>query len=951
MKADPEFSRKAAAVMNSTAVLDAPAEEQWALREAFASAQSIDDLPEHLRPLMDDAVHEKLQEAYAEHLHPRNRLGKWMDKPVVFADPGDEYRGSHRAPERSDESVGSSLDDPTSAFGGNDIYGPNGLRYYGSGGHDPETDKADRESLAAILKARGKPDMKVTVYRAVPNVKTNAEKIEDLEQGKREYLRRNNVPSRFEYVAGTHFIEWASEQIDHLKSQPEVDPTDVSIQPGDWVTASRTYAKQHGVSNLGGYKDKTAYKIVSKKVRAGDLFTDGDLNEWGWSPTKLQEAAAHFEEHLHPRGRGGRFIRVHFHELGKPSVVLGNVRMHLNGIEGERVDSTGRLKGVLHDYHPDEVKRVTELRDNGPGKSLTRREWLTDGPAKEHLDLAYLAGEKPWIATLTNDEQDALRVYVSPDGFQAVNKSLRSGDPSKDSYAYMNGPFKNSKGDVTTPETTTTRTIDEWASLIDSAMVKAPATDAMMALFVYRGVRDKHALFGAGGPKVGDRITDKAYTSTTTDVDMARNFAESPSSWEPDKAPAPALLEIVAPPGVKGAWMASIFSSGFLEFTLPRGQTFEVTDVREELGKEVGTRIPVVEMRLVPDAVQMGDPGSLDARHADDFAAAYDGFAHAGLRAHVHQKVQVNPPDATTMHALTLVEVIGSIFDDSRSDPVTGEPYLAGAFSRQSKIDDEGNVVVHHDNLTLKPEYQGRGWATAFNRHAWEGYRRGGVTKVRVDTAAVGGYAWARAGYDFDIEIAGILAPVQTSRMNMIGDELYTRAYWVDKLRAERMTTSGGSVAAARRERESFSTRERARVPAALWDEFVSKLPTPERMHAYADGDTHALEGIFRTPAEIAAFGREHTWTEEDDRHYMGQEMWLGKRFMLSAHWSGVKNVDKTLIEAAAPADLLSAVSEVYDSWGARGDLHDPPDDVRSDDDLGFWDEVEARLVSSRQPQ
>lgn len=57
------------------------------------------------------------------------------------------------------------------------------------------------------------------------------------------------------------------------------------INPGDWVTISRSYAKDHGESALKG-----DYKIVSKKVHAGDIYTDGNsLSEWGYDPMDPHE--------------------------------------------------------------------------------------------------------------------------------------------------------------------------------------------------------------------------------------------------------------------------------------------------------------------------------------------------------------------------------------------------------------------------------------------------------------------------------------------------------------------------------------------------------------------------------------------------------------------------------------------------------------------------------------
>lgn len=59
----------------------------------------------------------------------------------------------------------------------------------------------------------------------------------------------------------------------------EKDGSD-EILPGDWVTPVRAYAKEHGESNIRG-----EFKILKKRVRACELFTDGNsLQEWGYHP-------------------------------------------------------------------------------------------------------------------------------------------------------------------------------------------------------------------------------------------------------------------------------------------------------------------------------------------------------------------------------------------------------------------------------------------------------------------------------------------------------------------------------------------------------------------------------------------------------------------------------------------------------------------------------------------
>jgi hypothetical protein len=83
---------------------------------------------------------------------------------------------------------------------------------------------ADKESVSALMAIRGKPAKPVTIYRAVP-------------EGVNE------------------------------------------INPGDWVTMSPTYAKQHLLSNL------EAGHVISRTIPAGDLWFDGDsINEFGYDP-------------------------------------------------------------------------------------------------------------------------------------------------------------------------------------------------------------------------------------------------------------------------------------------------------------------------------------------------------------------------------------------------------------------------------------------------------------------------------------------------------------------------------------------------------------------------------------------------------------------------------------------------------------------------------------------
>jgi hypothetical protein len=145
----------------------------------------------------------------------------------------DDYRGQHSAPNAES---GSPIHDVTSnGIYPDDFYGPNGLRYYATG-----NDELDYKAYNKIRDLRGNPDAKVAIYRAIPKV-----------EGKRSGV-----------TLGPSYIN-----------------------PGDWVTITRDYAKDHGESALNG-----EYHLVKRYVPASELFTAGDsFLEWGWSPPSARQ--------------------------------------------------------------------------------------------------------------------------------------------------------------------------------------------------------------------------------------------------------------------------------------------------------------------------------------------------------------------------------------------------------------------------------------------------------------------------------------------------------------------------------------------------------------------------------------------------------------------------------------------------------------------------------------
>jgi hypothetical protein len=186
----------------------------------------------------------------------------------------DDYRGQHRAPTADAHNT---LDDLSDIYP-DDIYSSEGVRFYG------DRTSADQESINVIHMAKGKPNKSVTVYRAVPYEKSPSEQLYDLETNMKAYKRRGNVPrSETNGLTGSEWYNDAWDRRSELEARVDAKGGSVdtlSINPGDWVTTSRRYAKSHGESTLRG-----KYKIVSKKVKANELATDGDsIHEWGWNP-------------------------------------------------------------------------------------------------------------------------------------------------------------------------------------------------------------------------------------------------------------------------------------------------------------------------------------------------------------------------------------------------------------------------------------------------------------------------------------------------------------------------------------------------------------------------------------------------------------------------------------------------------------------------------------------
>lgn len=185
--------------------------------------------------------------------------------------PDGEYRGQHSAPGKED---GAPLHDLTKVYP-EDVYSATGRKIYATG-----EDRIDSQAFELISELRGKPNALVTVYRAVPI--SSLKRIDELEKQKRYILKNGVIPPgvRTPIDDSSEYYDMISEELEQLKGKTEGNR--FSINRGDWVTPFRSYAVEHGQSNLGG---AGKYEIVKRKVRARDIYTAGDSwAEWGYDP-------------------------------------------------------------------------------------------------------------------------------------------------------------------------------------------------------------------------------------------------------------------------------------------------------------------------------------------------------------------------------------------------------------------------------------------------------------------------------------------------------------------------------------------------------------------------------------------------------------------------------------------------------------------------------------------
>jgi hypothetical protein len=153
----------------------------------------------------------------------------------------------------------------------------------------------DSECFSTINFCRNKPNQVVSIYRAVPNLNFEVDKkLKDLNNNLIYFNRFNFFEKKSTgdkmmakyyddsvgyYLGYGETFQKVVAEIEEEIGKLEAKKTKLKINSGDWVTISLEYAKMHGKANF------KKYKIISKKVKAKNVWTNGDnIAEWGyWS--------------------------------------------------------------------------------------------------------------------------------------------------------------------------------------------------------------------------------------------------------------------------------------------------------------------------------------------------------------------------------------------------------------------------------------------------------------------------------------------------------------------------------------------------------------------------------------------------------------------------------------------------------------------------------------------
>lgn len=83
---------------------------------------------------------------------------------------------------------------------------------------------------------------------------------------------------------------------------------------------------------------------------------------------------------------------------------------------------------------------------------------------------------------------------------------------------------------------------------------------------------------------------------------------------------------------------------------------------------------------------------------------------------------------------------------------LTAKGRNVGEFRRTVQLDEHGKLIARHNRMFLDAKAQGTGFSRQFDAQSEHAYRANGISSISLHAVRVGGYAWARAGYEFVAE-------------------------------------------------------------------------------------------------------------------------------------------------------------------------------------------------------
>lgn len=199
-----------------------------------------------------------------------------------------------------------------------------------------------------------------------------------------------------------------------------------------------------------------------------------------------------------------------------------------------------------------------------------------------------------------------------------------------------------------------------------------------------------------------------------------------------------------------------------------------------------------------------------------------------------------------------------------------------GEFKRIFKVNNKGVFMVEHEYLLMDSDVQGQGFAKQFNKQAFDNYQKMGVQRVQLQADIdVGGYAWAREGYDWAPDDAPALA-----EMLMRLDDARAPQMEEPPPRTEKQIRDAHYPIANNLYRIPEERREeQAALIRNLWLDIGGTVDM--------DTDDDELQDIIEmwpTPFELSQLGRWEGAGKDD--------WWIGKAIMAGSNWIGVKYLD-----------------------------------------------------------